>query len=133
MEGVKLLSRTEEQDVEVSREDQAKINQFSKLTTNLEILQAKYDEVSKEKQYLEDLELELELLDEDTKLDYKIGDAFVLLSHEEAMQRIEQEKEAAQETTDSLNKEIETVASTLDSLKSELYKKFGNSINLDKD
>ncbi|OMJ14412.1 Prefoldin subunit 4 [Smittium culicis] len=89
--------------------------------------------MQKEKDYIDDLSLEIELLDEDTKIDYKIGDTFIKLTVSEAIERIESEKESLDATTDKMKQQISDLKSEMDELKAQLYSKFGNSINLDKD
>ncbi|KAJ2220776.1 hypothetical protein IWW45_009030, partial [Coemansia sp. RSA 485] len=59
------LQREEEREVEVNWEDQSRINQFSKLNTRMDRLEDEYKAQKTEKEYLDDLAMEIELLDED--------------------------------------------------------------------
>ncbi|CAB5343784.1 unnamed protein product [Rhizophagus irregularis] len=63
---MRMLNQDEEADVEVTWEDQQKINSFTR------------------KEYLDDLTEELELADEDDRIKYKIGEAFISISVEQA-------------------------------------------------
>ncbi|PVU94051.1 hypothetical protein BB561_002846 [Smittium simulii] len=133
MDKIRLLERTNEKDTELGWEDQLHINQFSKLNSKYEVLEQAYETAKKEKEYLVDLEMELELLDEESKIAYKLGDAFVKLGHEEALEQVETDKKAAESKLDGMKTELDSISQTLSELKTKLYAKFGNSINLDKD
>ncbi|OZJ05558.1 hypothetical protein BZG36_01719 [Bifiguratus adelaidae] len=133
MSNIRMLAPEEEADVEVSWQDQEKINTFSKLNAKTDDLEEEYEYVKQEKEYLDDLLLELELADEDEKFRYKIGDAYIHIPLPELQIRLEEDKT-------KLNERLETIKSTLDSnaehmaeLKKVLYARFGNAINLERD
>ncbi|KAJ1857197.1 hypothetical protein LPJ73_002080, partial [Coemansia sp. RSA 2703] len=126
------LQREEERDVEVNWEDQERINQFSRLNTRLDRLEDDYKAQKTEKEYLDDLAMEIELLDEDKPVPYKIGDAFVMLSLESAQERVEKEKESIDARVEELDRKIQEVSAQMDKLKETLYAKFGQAINLEK-
>lgn len=117
---------------EVSWEDQQKINKFSTLINKKDELSATVEKLTSEKEYIDDLALEIELLDEDEKVQYKIGEVFVHLKVEKAVQKIEQENEALDSKISHSNEEIEAIDDQLDELKQALYAKFGNNINLER-
>ncbi|KAJ2718409.1 hypothetical protein GGI07_005769 [Coemansia sp. Benny D115] len=127
-----LLQREEERDVEVSWEDQSRINQFSRLNTRLDRLEDEYKAQKTEKEYLDDLAMEIELLDEDEQVPYKIGDAFVMLTLEAAQERVEKDKEAIDNRVDDLDSQITKISAEMEELKEILYAKFGQAINLEK-
>ncbi|KAJ1666323.1 hypothetical protein IW140_005195 [Coemansia sp. RSA 1813] len=127
-----LLQREDEGDTEVTWEDQQRINTFSKLNTRLERLEAEYKKQKTEKEYLDDLSMEIELLDEDLPVPYKIGDAFVMLPLEEAQERVEREKETIDQHVEDLDSQISEISSKMEDLKKALYKRFGKSINLER-
>ncbi|KAI9481822.1 hypothetical protein LPJ79_003747 [Coemansia sp. RSA 1821] len=127
-----LLQREEERNVEVTWEDQQQINQFSKLNSRVEHLEDEYKKQKEEKEYLDDLAMELELADEDEPVFYKIGDAFVQLSLEKAQERLEHDKGSIDEHVDKLDSQIASIQSEMDDLKKKLYGKFGKAINLEK-
>ncbi|KAJ2513568.1 hypothetical protein H4217_006264 [Coemansia sp. RSA 1939] len=127
-----LLQRKDERDTEVTWEDQQRINTFSKLNTRMERLEAEYKRQKIEKEYLDDLSMEIELLDEDLPVPYKIGDAFVMLPLEEAQERVEKEMESIDQHVEDLDSQISDISSQMEDLKKVLYKRFGNSINLER-
>ncbi|KAJ3331404.1 hypothetical protein HDU76_003294 [Blyttiomyces sp. JEL0837] len=95
-------------------------------------LEEKYEEKKKEKEYLDDLETELELADEDEPLKYKIGDSFMSLSLDECKERIETEKAEIGTEVEGLKEKMDSLAEEMEKLKKALYKRFGKSINLEK-
>ncbi|KAJ1811660.1 hypothetical protein LPJ75_004041, partial [Coemansia sp. RSA 2598] len=126
------LQREEERDVEVSWEDQSRINQFSKLNTRLDRLEDEYKAQKTEKEYLDDLAMEIELLDEDEPVIYKIGDAFVKITMEDAQARLEKAKEDIDSCVDDLDNQITEISAEMEELKKKLYAKFGQAINLER-
>ncbi|KAJ2185618.1 hypothetical protein EV181_003774 [Coemansia sp. RSA 532] len=124
--------REEERGVEVTWEDQKHINQFSKLNTRVERLEEEYKKQKEEKEYLDDLAMEIELADEDEPIFYKVGDAFIQLPLEKAQTRVEKAKESIDEHVEKLDSQISAIQSEMDGLKKMLYGKFGQAINLEK-
>ncbi|KAI7835155.1 Prefoldin beta-like protein [Kickxella alabastrina] len=116
----------------VKWEDQNRINQFSKLSTRMDRLEDEYKAQKTEKEYLDDLAMEIELLDEDEAVPYKIGDAFVMLTLEAAQERVEKDKTAIDVQVEDLDSQISQVSSEMEELKKMLYAKFGQAINLEK-
>ncbi|GAB5588026.1 hypothetical protein Unana1_02926 [Umbelopsis nana] len=133
MSNIKMLNERDEEEVEVSWEDQQKINAFSKLNAKTDDLEEQYEKLKQEKEYLDDLSMELELADEDEPVRYKIGDAFVHLPLEKALERISTDSEKVQADLDELKGQMDGVQDQMAELKKALYGKFGNSINLEKD
>ncbi|KAI9501984.1 Prefoldin subunit 4 [Coemansia spiralis] len=127
-----LLQREEERDVEVTWEDQQRINTFSKLNTRLESLEDEYKKQKTEKEYLDDLAMEIELLDDEQPVPYKIGDAFVMLPLEEAQNRVEKEKDAIDAVVEDLDSQIAGISAEMEELKKALYSRFGKAINLER-
>ncbi|KAJ2597926.1 hypothetical protein GGF39_002851 [Coemansia sp. RSA 1721] len=126
------LQREEEREVEVNWEDQNRINQFSKLNTRMDRLEDEYKAQKTEKEYLDDLAMEIELLDEDEPVLYKIGDAFVKIPLEDAQARLEKAKEDIDSCVDDLDSQITQISTEMDELKKTLYAKFGQAINLER-
>ncbi|KAJ3258973.1 hypothetical protein HK103_003114 [Boothiomyces macroporosus] len=62
---MKLLDEGQENDQPVTWEDQENINKFSKYNIKLDALEDKFKKYVTEKEYLDDLKMELELADED--------------------------------------------------------------------
>ncbi|KAI9207234.1 Prefoldin subunit-domain-containing protein [Polychytrium aggregatum] len=126
------LNESEETDVEVTWEDQEKINTFSKLNSRLQDLEENYEEKKKEKEYLEDLASELELADEDELVKFRIGDSFFSIRLDEAQERIESQGAELETDLKAIRDELEGIESKMTDLKALLYAKFGKSINLER-
>ncbi|KAG7741707.1 hypothetical protein KL923_000962 [Ogataea haglerorum] len=129
---MELLPEGQKNTTEVTWQDQQKINSFSTLISKRDALSATLDENKQEKEYLDDLALEIELVDEDEKLNYKIGDSFVLMKQSEIVERLEKDQELLDSKIRELESQIEDIDQELNNLKMLLYAKFGNAINLER-
>lgn len=118
---------------EVAWEDQKKINEFSKLNTQLSQHEQALKNLAQDKELIDDVSLELELVDEDELVPYKIGDALVSLPQKEVMERLEREQEELDEKISKRQAEADACSERMTELKSQLYAKFGKSINLERD
>ncbi|KAJ4155002.1 hypothetical protein LMH87_000268 [Akanthomyces muscarius] len=130
----RMLSKDEEnagQEVEVRREDQDKINRFSRLHQRELLLGEELKAKNKEKEELDDLSTELELADEDEKIQYKIGDAFFHLPLEQAQEMLSTATTRIEEDTGALEEKISTIKEQMTELKVDLYARFGKQINLE--
>lgn len=116
---------------EVLWEDQQRINKFSTLIFKKDAKLESLKKLKIEKEYLDDLGLEIELLDEDEKIQYKIGEVFIFMKVEEAIKKIEEEDEKLTTKINECEEEIDALEVTLNDLKKHLYAKFGNNINLE--
>lgn len=130
---MELLPQGQKNTTEVLWEDQQKINQFSSYINQKDSLSEQLKNLQTEKEYIEDLALEIELLDEDKQIQYKIGDAFVFISVSKAVEKIEAENEVLDGKIEDLSGKIAEIDSQLALLKAHLYGKFGNNINLERD
>ncbi|KAL0083075.1 Prefoldin subunit 4 [Phycomyces blakesleeanus] len=135
MSNIRMLNQKEEadSDVEVSWADQQKINEFSKLNAKIDDLEEQYEKMKQEKEYLDDVAMELELADEDEPVRYKVGDTFAHVPVSEALERVEKDTEKIQLELDNIRSDVESVQGKMEELKKLLYAKFGNAINLEKD
>ncbi|KAG7820917.1 hypothetical protein KL928_001001 [Ogataea angusta] len=129
---MELLPEGQKNTTEVTWQDQLKINSFSTLISKKDALSATLDVNKQEKEYLDDLALEIELVDEDEKLNYKIGDSFVLMKQSEIVDRLEKDQELLDSKISELESQIEDIDQELNNLKKLLYAKFGNAINLER-
>ncbi|KAL4727637.1 hypothetical protein ACLX1H_004321 [Fusarium chlamydosporum] len=130
----RMLSKADEEaadEVEVRREDQDKINRFSRLHQREIVLGEELSAKNKEKEELDDLSTELELADEDEKIQYKIGDAFFHVSVEQAQEMLEKATETLEEESASLEEKLSTIREEMSKLKVDLYARFGKQINLE--
>ncbi|POR31730.1 Prefoldin subunit 4 [Tolypocladium paradoxum] len=130
----RMLSKEDEEageEVEVRREDQDKINRFSRLHQRELALAEELKLKSKEKEELDDLSTELELADEDEKIQYKIGDAFFHIPLEQAQEMLETATTKIDEETSELEDRMDSVREQMKQLKVDLYARFGKQINLE--
>ncbi|KAJ4320455.1 hypothetical protein N0V84_005846 [Fusarium piperis] len=130
----RMLSKADEEttdEVEVRREDQDKINRFSRLHQRETVLEEELGAKNKEKEELDDLSTELELADEDEKIQYKIGDAFFHVSLEQAQEMLEEATEKLEEESTELEEKLSSIREDMTKLKVELYARFGKQINLE--
>ncbi|KAG9257689.1 Prefoldin subunit-domain-containing protein [Emericellopsis atlantica] len=132
--GRRMLSKAEEEgsdEVEVRREDQDKINRFSRLHQRELAIKEELEAKSKEKEELEDLSTELELADEDEKIQYRIGDSFFHLPLEQAQEMLEAASTRSEEETGELEEKLSSIQDEMKQLKVDLYARFGKQINLE--
>ncbi|KAJ8140420.1 hypothetical protein OXX80_002361 [Metschnikowia pulcherrima] len=130
---MELLPEGQKNTTEVLWEDQQKINEFSSLINRKDALAEQLAAYKTEKEYIDDLAMEIELLDDEEKIQYKIADAFVFVSVAKAVEMIEKENELLDGKISSTEDRIDDIDSQLAMLKAHLYGKFGNSINLERD
>ncbi|RIB18541.1 putative GIM3-Gim complex component [Gigaspora rosea] len=134
---MRMINQDEEVEAEVTWEDQQNINSFSKLNVKFSDIEERYGEKKQEDEYLDDLLQELEqqelLGDEGELVRYKIGDAFISITLEDAAQRTKREKEFLSEELKKLRNEMDSLTTEMEKLKVLLYGKFGKAINLEKD
>lgn len=129
---MELLPEGQKNKTQVSYEDQQKINEFSKLIMRKDNIDQELAKNNQEKEYLEDASLELELIDEEDTVPYKFGEIFLYLKQPDAIEQLEKDSEAMQEKIDNLESKQSDIESRLAELKSALYAKFGNAINLER-
>ncbi|KAK2756308.1 prefoldin subunit 4 [Colletotrichum kahawae] len=131
----RMLSKADEEaigdEVEVRREDQDKINKFSRLHSRELGIEDELKNKSKEKEELDDLNTELELADEDEAVPYKIGDAYFHVPQPQALEMLEKASSKIKEEVEELESKLETIKEEMTQLKVELYARFGKSINLE--
>lgn len=129
---MELLPEGQKNAVQVTYDDQLKINKFSKLIMRKDTLEAKLENQMQEQEYLDDVQLEIELVDDDELINYKIGESFVLLKQKKIIKLLDVDSENINNTIESLNDQISNIDSELKTLKNDLYIKFGNNINLER-
>ncbi|OAL44348.1 Prefoldin, subunit 4 [Pyrenochaeta sp. DS3sAY3a] len=132
----RMLTKEEEasavgEDIEVRREDQEKINRFSSLHRKEEGLEEELRTKIKDKEDLEEISTELELVDEEDKVPYKVGDCFVSLPQPQVLELLEASTEAIDSEVEALKSKLESIQEEMGELKKALYGRFGRSINLE--
>ncbi|RSH88894.1 hypothetical protein EHS25_002556 [Saitozyma podzolica] len=127
-----LLPPEEEGDgIEVAWEDQQKINTFSKLNTRLSDIQDQLKTKLEEKEYYDDLSIELELADSSVPILYKLGEAFFYLPLGDARRQLKGDTKRYESEIEGLRGRVEECEKGMKELKVMLYAKFGKQINLE--
>uniref|UniRef100_A0A8C9TGH4 Prefoldin subunit 4 n=3 Tax=Scleropages formosus TaxID=113540 RepID=A0A8C9TGH4_SCLFO len=122
------------EDVNVTFEDQQKINKFARNTSRMTELKEEIEAKKKSLQNLEDASDDLMMFDDDSLLvPYQIGDVFISHSQEETQEMLETAKELLKEEIKGLESRVSSIQEVLADLKVQLYAKFGNNINLEAD
>ncbi|XP_016432089.1 prefoldin subunit 4 isoform X3 [Sinocyclocheilus rhinocerous] len=122
------------EDVNVTFEDQQKINKFARNTNRMSELKDEIEAKKKSLQNLEDASDDLMMCEDDALLiPYQIGDVFISHSQEETQEMLEAAKEALQDEIKALEGRVSSIQGLLGDLKVQLYAKFGNNINLEAD
>ncbi|KAI9755910.1 MAG: hypothetical protein M1815_004458 [Lichina confinis] len=132
----RMLTKEEEAsagtaEIEVRREDQEKINKFSRLHQKELQLDEDLKSKHKDKEDLEEVGNELELADEDNFIPYMIGDFFVSLPVDEVQSRLASATRKLDEEISKLEEGLDDVREEMRNLKVQLYARFGKTINLD--
>uniref|UniRef100_A0A3B4B3L8 Prefoldin subunit 4 n=1 Tax=Periophthalmus magnuspinnatus TaxID=409849 RepID=A0A3B4B3L8_9GOBI len=121
-------------DVNVTFEDQQKINKFARNTNRMTELKNEIEGKKKSLQNLQDAADDLMMLDDDSLLvPFQIGDVFISHSQEETQEMLEAAKETLEQEVKCLEERVLSIQQLLGDLKVQLYAKFGNNINLEAD
>ncbi|XP_061553663.1 prefoldin subunit 4 [Phycodurus eques] len=122
------------EDVNVTFEDQQKINKFARSTNRMTELKKEIESKKKSLQNLQDASDDLMMFDDDSLLiPYQIGDVFISHTQEETQEMLEAAKEALEQEVKGLDERVSAIQQLLSDLKVQLYAKFGNNINLEAD
>lgn len=129
--GSKLDSNLHDDDVHIRYEDQSKINKFAINNTKLHEYQDDLAEKRKELTNLNEAIDELVLLDSDEIVPFQHGEVFTHLSAEDANAELERAKLELEKEIKTLENKVDSTKKLLSDLKTQLYAKFGNKINLE--
>ncbi|KAK1125208.1 prefoldin subunit 4-like [Acipenser oxyrinchus oxyrinchus] len=123
------------EDVNVTFEDQQKINKFARNTNRMSELKDEIEAKKKSLQNLEDASDDIMMLDDEDSLaiPYQIGDVFISHSQEETQDMLEGAKESLKDEIKVYEGRVAAILQVLADLKVQLYAKFGNNINLEAD
>jgi chaperonin cofactor prefoldin len=130
---MELAKEDERPEVRMTTADKDAINRFSRLLVRRSTLQSKLTSRVTLRDVHNDAAEELMLLDEDAagRVQYNVGDAFFFDSGEEVEARIEEVRERLAVEIEDVKAEITETEQEIAELKSRLYAKFGNTINLE--
>ncbi|KAI3623846.1 hypothetical protein CBS14141_003545 [Malassezia furfur] len=123
---MQMLDEKSDNDVEVSWEDQQQINRFSRLHATFSDVEEELKARRTEREELEDLGMELELLDGE------LGEAYISMLQEEALAQLEQDTKEADDELERLQRVMDECETGMKELKVKLYAKFGSNINLER-
>lgn len=126
---MRMLDDHEENDTTVSWEDQKAINEFSRLDVALADARAQLSQRRDDKESLDDLVVEMELVDEDEKLPYLVGSTFVYLPQAAALERAQADAERIEKQIDQLADQADKAEASMKALKVQLYTRFGTNIS----
>ncbi|CAI4786163.1 CBM_collapsed_G0048590.mRNA.1.CDS.1 [Saccharomyces cerevisiae] len=129
---MELLPQGQRNNTQVTFEDQQKINEFSKLIMRKDAIAQELSLQREEKEYLDDVSLEIELIDEDEPVQYKVGDLFIFMKQGKVTAQLEKDAERLDNKIETLEDKQRDIDSRLDALKAILYAKFGDNINLER-
>ncbi|KAK3387556.1 Prefoldin subunit-domain-containing protein [Podospora didyma] len=131
----RMLTREEEEaageEIEVRREDQDKINKFSRLHQHELSIEEDLTVKNKEREELDDISSELELADEDDIVPYKVGDAFFHVPLPQAQEMLAISGAKIEKEIEILEDKLSDIREEMGQLKVELYARFGKTINLE--
>ncbi|EJS42002.1 gim3p [Saccharomyces arboricola H-6] len=129
---MELLPQGQRNNIKVAFEDQQKINEFSKLIMRKDTIAQELTLQKQEKEYLDDVSLEIELIDEDEPVQYKIGDLFIFMKQSKVATQLEEDAQRLDNKIQILEDKQGGIDARLDVLKASLYAKFGDNINLER-
>lgn len=129
---MELLPQGRKNDVNVTYEDQQRINKFSKLIMRKDNVEKELAQQRQEKEYLDDVSLEIELIDEDELVAYRVGSVFLHMKQSEVVEQLEKDAEVVDGAIDALESQETELEDEIRVLKSSLYGKFGDNINLER-
>lgn len=118
----------------VSEEDQQKINRFARLNARLEDIKDEMTNKSNELKNYEDAlsEAEVKVLEDmGDKLHLQVGDIMINLDPEKTQQWLEEKMDALKESVSELKSRREKIVEEMSQLKTHLYARFGNNIHLE--
>ncbi|KAI0986573.1 hypothetical protein GJ496_006187 [Pomphorhynchus laevis] len=129
--------QTSRADVNVKARDQEKINDFAvgfseacRLKRNLKALSSEIQDMDDSLSVVDEIEL---MGTDDDMVGCSIGDLFVYVSFDQAKAMINVRKQQCKVDLNILNGKLDDLKTVLSSLKTDLYSRFGNAINLDDD
>lgn len=129
---MELLAEGKQNNTQVTYEDQQKINEFSKLIMRKDTIEQELSNQRQEKEYLDDVSLDIELIDEDEYVKYKVGELFLSLKQMEVVEMLEKDTEVIDSKIEDLEEKESDLTSRIKELKTALYAKFGDNINLER-
>ncbi|XP_073976088.1 prefoldin subunit 4 [Rhodnius prolixus] len=120
-------------DVHITYEDQQRINKFARHNARNEDLKEELKNKQNELRNLEDAVEELELMDESEQIPFLVGEVFLFQNLENTQKSIAELKEKILDEIKVIQNKSAQLTLAMVDLKTQLYAKFGNHINLEPD
>nr|CAG4638177.1 EOG090X0JBP [Chydorus sphaericus] len=121
-------------DIHITLEDQTKINRFARHNAKWEELKDDLKSRQADLQNLEDASDDLLLVeDESEPIPFVVGEVFVHFSMDETKEKLEEAKRKVKQDIEGIEAECTAIKAVMSDLKTQLYAKFGTSINLEAD
>ncbi|CAG0894841.1 unnamed protein product [Darwinula stevensoni] len=121
-------------DVHITYEDQEKINRFARHNARLEELKEELKGKETDLRNIGDAEEELILVDSSGEdIPCLMGEVFVYQDGDRTQSMLERMKERLRGQVDALKGQCKEVQEAMSALKTQLYAKFGDNINLEPD
>ncbi len=124
-------SSLNDDDVHIKYEDQSKINKFAINNTKLHEFQDDLAEKKKQLQNINEAIEELVLFDDSEIIPFQYGEVFTRLNVQDANAELEKAKSDIEREISDLDDKVGSTKKLLADLKTQLYAKFGNKINLE--
>lgn len=113
-------------------EDQQNINKFSRLHATFTDIEEEIQVRRREREDLDDLSMELELMDEDATVMYQVGEAYVDMPQSDALVQLEKDTKRTNDELERLQTRMDECEKGMSELKVLLYARFGANINLER-
>eukprot|EP01098_Paradermamoeba_levis_P001419 TRINITY_DN1166_c0_g1_i2.p1 TRINITY_DN1166_c0_g1~~TRINITY_DN1166_c0_g1_i2.p1 ORF type:complete len:149 (+),score=46.90 TRINITY_DN1166_c0_g1_i2:66-449(+) len=125
-----MMPANEDNDVQVTWEDQKRINQFSRLNSRQGELKADLKSKQEELTLLTDAQTDM-LLSDDELIFYRVGEVYARVPKDEAEQMLEKQTNQINDQIAKITEEINKNSSGMTELKVILYAHLKNAINLE--
>lgn len=123
-------------EVHITFEEQQKINKFARLNARLDELKdelsAKLNDQKNLEEAVESVD-EMELLGDVEEIPYSVGDVFLVQNPESTKVMLEEAKEKLTNDISAIKGSMESTKELMSDLRTQLYAKFGDNINLEAD
>lgn len=118
-------------DVHITYEDQQKINKFARHNAKLDDLKEELKVKQNELKNTEDACDELVLVDSDENIPFFMGEVFIYHGMEQTQKMLDEAKSRVQSEIEDLESKCAELRDIMTDMKTQLYAKFGNHINLE--
>jgi len=122
---------SQDSDVNITKENQKKINVFAIRNGWLDELKDELEAKQNLLKNLEDASDEVSLLDDDATIPILIGESFVHYNQEDGLAQISTLQSTTRTSISVIQKKIDAIKVEMADLRKQLYSQFGDAINLE--